>query len=87
MARKGGRRPKRRAWAEQLGEELAATPSAEEAWDAIPEAEEAEDLTEAGGRLYRIYRDGDRLVALDDATGVDASIAKSTFLKRYLKRR
>jgi hypothetical protein len=51
MARKGGRRPKRRAWAEKLGEDLAAAPSAEEAWEAIPESY---DEKECDGHL--IYR-------------------------------
>jgi len=82
MARKGGRRPKRRAWAEKLGEYLATTSSAEEAWEAIPESSEEKEYDR-----HIIYRDGDRLFALDQMTGVESSIAKSTFLKRYLKRR
>jgi hypothetical protein len=88
FSRKGGRHAKRSLWAEALACKLAAA-SKPEAWEAIPEPEESDDdqTIQAGGRNWIIYRDGDRLVAVDDRTGVEDSISRSTFLKRYLTRK
>jgi hypothetical protein len=88
FSRKGGRHAKRRLWAEALARELAAASKAE-AWEAIrePEGPDDDQTIQAGGRNWIIYRDGDRLVAVDDRTGVEDSISRSTFLKRYLTRK
>jgi hypothetical protein len=85
--RKGGRHPKRRLWAEALAKALAATATAQEAWNAIPEFEDSgDDTVEAAGQKWIVYRDGNRLIGTVDRTGAEESISRSTFLKRYLKR-
>jgi hypothetical protein len=86
--RKGGRHPKRRLWAEALAKALAATATAQEAWNAIPEFEDSgDDTVEAAGQKWIVYRDGNRLIGTVDRTGAEESISRSTFLKRYLKRK
>lgn len=83
--RKGGSHPKRKLWAVALADSLCHTSTNDDAWCAIPEAQEAGD--EPNIERWIVYRDGDKLIAVDDATGREESIAKSTFLKHYLKRR
>ena len=77
--RKGGRKSKRKVWAIRAAEQVAR-------WDELPESNEAweyEDL------LVCVYRDGDKLCAadIDDMDAEPKTLARSTFEKRYLKKR
>ncbi|MES1924705.1 hypothetical protein [Salinisphaera sp. T31B1] len=76
---KGGRRAKRSAWAERVGELVSR-------WNDIPGADRP--LTfELGMQAFEVYRDGDTLVAVDaDSKQELRPQSKSNFLKRYLKK-
>lgn len=72
-----GKKPKGKQWAAQLALEMvAADPeaSARALWDGIPEYEEAGDEPDENGMI--IYRDGNKLVCVEDGTGREDSISR-----------
>ena len=71
---------------DELIKSLGDVSSPEEAWGAIPEAEEDEIKLEAGGVPWRVYRDGDRLCAVNDRTGTPKSIKRTSFFKYFTRK-
>jgi hypothetical protein len=81
---KGGKKSKRRRWAETIAMWLKQRTDGmtkDEAWKAIPER--LEEIEDDEGDV-QFYRDGDVLVALVD--GIEQrGLSKTTFLKRYFR--
>lgn len=86
--RKGGQKPKRLALADEFASYLMKrypNETKKQYWSRIPEESySAQDLKTLTG-CFEIYRDKDRLYAVDEA-GVEKSMAKTTFFRTYLKK-
>lgn len=85
--RKGGSKPKRKEWAEAAANKLNDEyPSAtkKKGWGKIPLSVEPWNF-ETDSADYEVYRDGENLVAVDEATRKESAITKATFFKEYYK--
>lgn len=85
--KKGGSKSKRKEWAEaaanKLNDEyLSATK--EEGWSKIPPSNASWEI-ETVLADYEVYRDGENLVAVDEATRKESAITKATFFKEYYR--
>lgn len=92
---KGGRACKERKWAQAaadwLNEEFPKLKK-DSAWEKIPESHGDPLDIESGDDEFRVYRDGDKLIAVSTSLGLDSAgqpkpLKKSTFQKNYFKKR
>lgn len=74
--KKGGHHNKRKKWAEEAARQITR-------WEDLPDHHRPLEI-ETLERYYQIYRDGDKIVAVDINTGEDFSLKRSSFEKRYL---
>ena len=85
--KKGGSKSKRKEWAEAAANKLNDEyPNAakEEGWGRIPPSNASWEI-ETVLADYKVYRDGEKLVAVDEATGKESAITKATFFKEYYR--
>ncbi len=86
--RKGGKKPKRKIWAEAAVGMLrnnAGDATKEQAWLMLPDAGSAWDV-ETDAADYKVYRDGDKIVGVNTLTHEEEAIAESTFLRHYYRK-
>jgi len=82
---KGGSKNKRREWAELMADELAGNGYTEnQAWNAVPDSDHAFEA-ETDKAEYRVYADGEKIVALDVNTQDEQTLTRSTFIKNYYR--
>jgi len=80
---KRGGRP-RNPWACALANVLAHLPNAE-AWETIPE-DVVDDPIEVAGGTYEVYREAERITAIEARTGAPAgSLSRASFERHYLR--
>ena len=89
---RGGRAPKRQEWADHLAHKLAKRAGRDrtdtEAWELVPEESYSSWEVELGdGTGFAVYREGEKLRADPDLPGTKTPrpLARSTFIKRYLR--
>ncbi|MCU7830322.1 MAG: hypothetical protein KZQ85_14765 [Candidatus Thiodiazotropha sp. (ex Myrtea sp. 'scaly one' KF741663)] len=83
----GGLAPKVSEWAKEAASLLmkTKTKNKDEAWDLLPDTRNPW-LIEIEDDEYEVYRDGDKIIAVNTYTSKEHDLTKSTFLKNYLKK-
>lgn len=90
---KGGKTPKRKAWADQYAKSLSDQyrgSTKEQIWGQIPDASIpgfAGDKVETNDADFEVYRDGETLIAKDENTIKESKVTQRTFMRHYLKTR
>lgn len=83
----GGRAPKRRRWADIIADEYCAVGENSKIWQALERAHDSSSPyeIELDDTDLSVYVDADRLIAVDQSTGREQSLAKSTFFDEYIR--
>ncbi len=87
-AKKGGSANKRNVWADELAKQLKEEYpkcTRDQIWNKLPKSYDDNNPLEieTAEADYKVYRDGNKLVARNTETGEESSITKSTFFRKY----